>query len=344
MRSVDVAVVGCGVMGAAAGAALARRGREVLVLERFEVGHRHGSSHGRARIFRLSYDEPRYVRMATEALDLWRALEARQGTELLIRTGGLDAGDQVPANVAALRACGVPHELLDPEEARFRFDVSFEPGTRRVLHQADAATVRAERAVLAFTEELRAGGGELRERTRVVALHPGAAYCDLETEEERIRARVVVVAAGAWARSLLAPAGLDIPTTVTRETVAFFPLAPDYRPPALLEWSAPPRYALLDPAGTLKAAEHHAGPVVDPDAGTAEPDPGALRRLSAWVRERFPRAAPEPVEAETCLYTNTPDESFILERRGSVVIGSPCSGHGFKFAPLIGERLADLAG
>jgi sarcosine oxidase len=162
---------------------------------------------------------------------------------------------------------------------------------------------------------------------------------EIDSEEGALRARTAVVTAGAWARDLLAPTGFDLRVRPTRETVAYFRL--EEQVPTLLEWAGGFTYALPNPGEGLKAAEHMVGPEIDPDE-EGGPDQASVGRLRAWVRGRFPGAASEPHGVETCLYTNTADESFVLERRGSLVVGSPCSGHGFKFAPLIGERLATL--
>ena len=164
------------------------------------------------------------------------------------------------------------------------------------------------------------------------------------TRQEAAQANVVVVTAGAWARPLLASAGIDLPVTPSRETVAFFPVAPGTALPVFVEWvdGPGPLYALASPGQGLKTGWHHTGPEANPD-DKGKIERSVVERMAAWVGERFPAVKPVPHHTETCLYTNTADESFILERRGPVVVGSACSGHGFKFAPAIGERLAHLA-
>ena len=157
-------------------------------------------------------------------------------------------------------------------------------------------------------------------------------------------APVAVVTAGAWAQPLLARAGINVPLRVTRERVGYAEL-PDPSPlPTLIEWTeAPfhPRYALPVPdrPGVIKLGEHRAGATVDPDA--ADPGEDTPEGVARFLGERFPGG--RVTGLETCLYTNTADEDFVLDRVGPVVIGSPCSGHGFKFTPLIGRILADLA-
>jgi sarcosine oxidase len=339
---VDVVVVGAGVMGTAAARSLARAGREVVLLEQFDLGHARGSSHGRSRIFRLSYRDPTYVRMAQEALPLWRQLEEEAGEQIVRTTGGLDLGPAVDGHARALASCGASFEMLGGEEVAERFPAVRTPRDARALYQPEAGVIRADRAVSAFVRSSKNHGARVRDRTRVIGVAARRDGVEVRTADETLSAPVAVVTAGAWARGLLSGAGIDIPTRPTRETVAYFRLAAD-RLPTLVEWGAPAGYALPSPGQGIKAGEHGAGPEIDPDSESPGPNLASVERLRAWVSERFPSAQADPHHAETCLYTNTPDESFIVERRGPIVIGSPCSGHGFKFAPLIGEGLARMA-
>lgn len=341
MRAADAVVVGAGVMGSATGRALARSGVDVVLLERFPLGHARGSSHGRSRIFRFSYPDRRYVRMAMEALPLWREVEEDAGEELLVTTGGLDFGPVVTDHAEALGAEGARFDLLDKADVAARFPF-LRPPEGTALFQPDAGFVRADRAVAAFVRTAASAGAEVVEERPAVALRVEGGDAVVETEEETYRAPVAVVTAGGWARALLGPAGIDLPVRPTRETVGYFALDESLPVPAVVEWNEPAGYALRSPRQGIKAGEHGTGPDTDPnDEGT--PDPAALERLGRWVRSRFPDADPEPHLAETCIYTNTDDESFVLERHGPIVVGSACSGHGFKFAPWIGRRLAGLA-
>jgi len=326
---VRVAIVGAGVMGCAAARSLARRGHDVTIYERFEIGHKRGSSHGPTRIYRFSYPDERYVAMMKEAYTLWRELEAASQTKILFETGGLDMGKDLDAHIAAFEAHDIRYEVLDAHRAAERWpSLTLPEGD--VLFQADGGVVHAERAWDAFAQGALAAGARLLETRKIDDLGP----------DGFVDADVTVVTAGGWAKQLLATAGIELNVRPTRETVAYFEI-PDI-PPTLVDWGDPSVYALHDPVHGVKAGEHIAGPTTDPDE-SGEINDDSIRRLSEWVAVRYRDANATARHAETCIYTNTPDEHFVLERRGSVVIGSACSGHGFKFAPLIGARLADLA-
>jgi len=339
MKRYDVIVVGAGVMGSATAWWLARSSARTLFLERFRLGHDRGSSHGSSRIFRLSYPDPVYVAMAQESLELWRRAEAEAGEELLVTTGGLDLGPGIEANHAALRECGARSEMLSAAELSQRFPFLRHEGPG--VFQPDSGFVRAERAWAVLQTLARRRGAELREETVVERIEPSDDGAVVHTVTESIECTACVVTAGAWARDLLTSAGIALDTRATRETVSYF----SYEgppPPTVAEWVSPLRYALPAPGLGLKAGEHLAGPTADPnETGSVDHDSSA--RVGEWLAALYPGVHARPHLSETCLYTNTPDEDFVLERIGGVVVGSPCSGHGFKFAPLIGKRLSELA-
>jgi sarcosine oxidase len=327
-----VAIVGAGVMGAAAAWQLARRGHDVEIHEQFHIGHMRGSSHGRSRIVRLAYPEPEWVEFAEQAFAGWRELEAETGERLLELYGLLElVGDPATSSRDALEARGAEYELLDAAAARARWPIAVPDGWT-VLFQPEAGIVRADLAWQAFLDVAVKQGATLHESSRVDSL-------------AELDADVVVVTAGAWAGRLLEPEGIELPVKVTRETVAYFKL--DGPPlPSVVRLDPETRdhamYSLRDPIHGLKAGAHHAGAETDPD-DDGLPDLGLLDQISAWVGETYTTADPKPLGAETCVYTTTADERFILERHGRIVVGSACSGHGFKFAPAVGERLAVLA-
>lgn len=339
----EFVVVGAGVMGAATARALARQGREVVLLERFALNHDRGSSHGTSRIFRFSYHEERYVRMAMESLPLWRELEDETGTDLLTITGGLDLGAALmDDHIEALGAAGAAFEVLDAAAVGERFPhLRVQPG-ERALFQPDSGFVLAEASVAAMAASAVKHGADLREETTVRELRRSADGVEVVTDAETFRPSVVVVTAGGWGRGLLEGVDYALPVTPTLETVAFFDI-PTPVFPTLIDWRTPPFYSLPSPGRGLKVGEFRVGPVIDPDAADRVPSEESIAHMSAWVAERWRGADPRPTHAEACIYTNTPDEHFVLDRDGPVVVGSPCSGHGFKFAPWIGQRLAELA-
>jgi len=226
----------------------------------------------------------------------------------------------------ALEACGESYELLGAAAASMR-GVAL-PAGWAALWQPQAGIVHADRARRAFLDVALRRGARVVTGRRVESL-------------DALDADRVVVTAGGWVRKLVP----DVPVRVTRETVAYF--ARSGPPcPAVVELNEQTRthamYALHDPVHGLKAGAHRQGAEADPDVD-APPDRELVERISAWVRSRLPGVDPAPVASETCLYTSTADESFLLERRGRIVVGSACSGHGFKFAPAVGRRLAALA-
>lgn len=340
-----IAVVGAGVMGLATAWALASRGHDVVALEQFELDHRRGSSHGRSRIFRLSYPETDWVALAQDALRGWRELKAETGTEILVHHGLVDAVRDVEARARALAERGVRFEVLTGAQARERFCLAY-PDEAALLFQPDAGIVRADVARRAFRDAAAARGAEVREHARVERLEAHAEAVVLHGTDA-VTVDAVVIAAGGWVAGLTGPLGIDVPVTVTRETVAYFGVREGWTPPSVIDdlddhHAGESLYALAAPGVGLKAGVHRAGQPTEPDE-EGSPDPRLVGQVSDWVRRRFPAADPAPLAAESCLYTSAPGDRFVLERHGRVVVGSPCSGHGFKFAPAVGERLADLA-
>ncbi|HEX2029484.1 MAG TPA: FAD-dependent oxidoreductase [Nitriliruptorales bacterium] len=347
-----MAVVGAGIVGAAAAWQLVRRGRSVVLLERFTQGHSRGSSHGSARIFRLAYPHDDYVRLAQAALHGWHRLEQESGRTLLTTTGGIDHGHPlVTADLAgALSRCGAAHELLPPEAAGERW-----PGLRfdgPVLFQPDAGRLHADAALTAL-HGLVADGADVRFEQGVVEVVRSVGGVEVVTASDRWQAEVAVVAVGAWAGDVLL-GHLPLPALqVTVEQPAHFrPLDPSSAWPTFIHHRGGPGASGLAaralygaPAMAeegVKVGVHRAGVPVHPDDGPFTVDPGRLQRLRRYVEAWLPGLDPRPNAPTTCLYTTTPDEDFVVDRRGPLVVAAGFSGHGFKFAPAVGALLADL--
>jgi sarcosine oxidase len=352
-RDADIVVIGAGITGVATARVLAQAGRGVILVEQFDLGHERGSSHGASRIFRLSYPDPHYVRLAQGALQSWRELEAECGEQLIVQTGGLDFGPLAAENARALAACGVRHELLSGAQVSERWPIAA-AAAEQVLYQPDGGTTLADRAYRALLAAAVEAGTVVLDHGRVMGIELGHGSVRIRTDGDEVVARACVVAAGAWARDLLSGVEIELPVVPTRETVTYFSLPDPLALPPVIDDAVPDaeehgllrpgliNYALAAPGVGLKAGLHHAGPPADPDEpGT--PDPAVVRWVSTWAARRYPELDPEPIATDTCLYTNTADESFVLERHGRIVVASACSGHGFKFAPAFGRTIAALA-
>ncbi len=354
MPRFDVVIIGAGVTGSAALLALARRGVAVLGLERFAPGHDKGSSHGISRIIRYGYYEhPSYVPLVRHADALWRALEQKTGRTLRRRTGIIEIGapdaELITGTLASARLHDLPHDVLDAREVMRRFPAFRIPEHFVGVLQADGGWLEAEPAIEAQIDLARASGAELRSGVTVRAIEAGADGVRIVTGHGVIDAGTAIVAAGPWLPSLVP----DLPLQVTRQVVAWFdPLDPalftaDQFPVFMLETERGIHYGFPLHAAGLKVAKHfHRGEAVDPDnVGRAiSSDDEVLIRDA--IAAHVPAANGALRRATTCLYTMTPDGDFILDRlpgQPNVVVASPCSGHGFKFAPIVGEILADLA-
>lgn len=340
-------------MGSAAAWQLARRGIEVVLLERFEPGHANGASHGSSRIFRTSYAEPVYVSLAREAEQLWRELEADSASELLTITGGVDhgTGPWVDATAETLDTMGLPYQWLVPQEAAQRW-----PGLRfegRVLFHPGSGRIHADRAVAALQEAAVTHGAEVRHRSPVIAIDVlGDSRVRVTTDDGHIEARRAVVAAGAWAGDVLGDLVPLPPITVTQEQPAhFLPYHADTSWPSFThqpDVGAPGSsrfggvYGLSSGPEGVKVGFHGTGPRVHPDRRDFLPELEQLAALREYVRHWLPGVDADATTPISCTYATTPDSNFVIDRVGPVVVAAGFSGHGFKFVPAVGRLLADL--
>jgi sarcosine oxidase len=353
---VTVIVVGLGIMGSATAWALARRGVRVVGLEQYAPFHALGSSHGKTRIIREAYFEsPEYVPLVQRAYELWDELGERTGRRLLRVTGGvsigrLDSPFIVGARESAQRH-GLAHELLDAQEARKRFPVLALPDDFVALVEGRAGILFAEECWRAFCEDAVRHGAELRFGVRVHGFAPDGEGMTVETESGRLRADRVVVTAGPWSTTLLADLGL--PLEVRRVLVVH--VQPDdptrFRPEVL------PIFIMDVPEGEyygfpflpdqgVKFGRHDDGEVCTPESVRRTVTDDEVRWMTGVLQRYLPGAAREVLMTVTCLYTMTPDSHFMIDRHPEwpqVVFAAGFSGHGFKFASVMGEALADLA-
>jgi sarcosine oxidase len=362
METIEYAVVGAGLSGAATAWQLAARGHDVALLERSTPAHDAGSSHGSARIFRYAYPDEFYTGLVQDAKIGWDELARLSGKQLITPTGAVDFGAiRQPERLAGvLAARGIDHELLTPEEAHRRWpQIAFDS---QVLWHPDAGVIDAHESVAAMVSQAVTHGAELHNNWAVASITASnGGYLLTSADGRTLRAANVIVAAGGWLPQLLGSLALPssflagIPRIEVRQEQAYhFPYADRADAgsspwPTFIHkregWQA---YGL--PGGRdagfrgQKVAQYNGGKIL-PSA--AEQD-GQInqdnrRRVIEYVTQYLPGLVPEPYAETTCLFTNTPTEDFILDRADGITILSPCSGHGAKFAPLIGRLAADLA-
>lgn len=353
-------VVGAGLAGAATAWQLASRGHQVTLLERNVPASHDASSHGSARIFRYAYPEHFYTRAVVESKALWDGLVAATGTRLISPFGAVDYGsERNPRLLASVLADeGIEHELLSASEARTRWpQIGFDT---EVLWHPGAGVIDAETAVNAIVGLAVGNGARLLTDWSLRSIERnGSGYRLTSTSGETLDAGNVVVSPGGWLPRLLGSLSLPdaflagLPDITVRQEQAFHFRYIDHgsagRWPTFIHKAADIQaYGL--PGGRdagfagQKVAEYNGGPLIPSAAEqTGVVDPANRERVADYVRRYLPGLDPEPYAETTCLFTNTPNEDFLIDRVDNITILSPCSGHGAKFAPLIGQWAADLA-
>jgi sarcosine oxidase len=352
----DTIVLGVGGMGSATVYQLSKRGQRVLGLERFDIPHSMGSSHGVNRIIRLAYYEhPSYVPLLRRAYELWRELEQTVGEQLLFITGSLDAGPPgSPCFEGSLLSCkqhDLPHEVLDGAEINRRFPGYNLPSTHQAVLQPDGGYLMSERGIVAHVTAAQALGAEVHARETALGWEPRGDGIRVTTDHAVYEADRLVVSAGAWVGELVP--GLKRVTSPERQVLA---------------WLQPSRHELFSAArfpvfnlfvdeghyygfpivsvpGFKFGRYHHLDEQVDPNTLDREAGPRDEAILRSFAERYFPLGAGPTMAMRTCMFTNAPDEHFIIDLHPDderVVVASPCSGHGYKFCSVVGEIVADL--
>jgi len=352
MPQPDVIVVGLGAMGGAIAYHLGRRGLRVLGLDRHVPPHSHGSSHGRTRVIREAYFEhPVYVPLVQRAFALWRDLESETGADLIRVTGavmlGAPGSSAVQGSLRSAVEHGLPHEQVTAAEVLRRFP-ALRPDPGMVgIWEPGAGALAVEACVAAHLGAAGAEGAELRFDEPVISWRADAGGAEVTTARGRYAAGAVVLAAGAWMPGL-AP---ELPLQVERQVQLWF------RPAARPEFFRPDRcpvflweleggelfYGLPDFGDGVKCARHHGGETTTSDRVDRHVRAADVDEVRGFLRRHLPAADGPAVEGTVCLYTNTPNGHFLIDRHPehpNVWLVSACSGHGFKFAPVVGERVA----
>lgn len=360
MSSFDVIVIGLGGMGSAAVYQLARRGKRVLGLEQYTPAHDQGSSHGKSRVIRQAYFEhPSYVPLLLRAYELWAQIESETGEELLTITGGVMIGSPKSATVAgSIRSAqehGLFHEILDAIEIRKRFPPLKPVGEVIALYEKKAGFLRPEKSVNAHLQRATQLGATLQFEEPVLNWDAlGGDGVQVTTARGCYQAERLVVSPGAWALEMLK---LDLPLCVERQVLYWFdpvggiePFLPDRFP--IYIWEAEDGlqfYGFPAHSGQkegVKVAFFYMGVPCTPETINRTIQEDEILKMRSYLSDRIPALNGRLLNAVTCMYTNTPDQHFIIglhPKHPQVTIASPCSGHGYKFASVIGEILAELA-
>lgn len=354
--SYDIAVIGAGAVGSAAAYHLAKTGKKLLVIDRLTPPHPFGSSHGESRIIREAYFEsPVYVPLVQQAYNLWEELEKVSGNKLLLKTGGLMLGEPDSKVVqGALRSAvryNLPYEYLTHNEIK-RWFPSFKPTENTVgVYEKRAGILFPEQCISACIEKAKNANANFRFNETVQSIATDGTEVQVVTDKEKYTAAKVILSAGAWTKELLPD--LQLPLTVTRQVLFWFTClaqADNFLPQRfpIYVWQSERDkiiYGFPDLGSGIKIAVHHGGEKTDANTinrNVREEEINAMKELLDAhfnLRSSFSRAA-------VCMYTNTPDEDFIIDHHPlnkNIVIASPCSGHGFKFAIAIGKLLCDMA-
>jgi sarcosine oxidase len=343
-------------MGSAAAYHLARRGIRVLGLERFNIPHSLGSSHGVTRVIRLAYFEhPSYVPLLRRAYVLWRDLENKYGHRLLHITGSVDAGPPgsrvVEGSTTACRAHSLDHEVLTGAELGLRFPGYQLPGDYTAVFQPEGGFLLPELCISAHVMLATASGAEVHAREKVLGWEPHRDGVQVRTDRSTYQAGQLVIAAGAWVGGLVPELnGLAVPE---RQVLGWFqPSRPEWFTPSAfpvfnMEGEKGHYYGLpvFGVPGFKLGRYHHLEEEADPDTMQRDADGNDEQVLRAFAERYFAAAAGPVMALQTCMFTNTPDGHFIIDRHPrlpQVLIASPCSGHGFKMSSTIGEIVADL--
>ncbi|QIN78774.1 N-methyl-L-tryptophan oxidase [Rubrobacter marinus] len=353
----DVIVVGVGGMGSATAYHLARRGRRVLGLERFGIPHAMGSSHGHTRIIRMAYyEDPSYVPLIVRAYELWRELQRTAGEKLLYTTGSIDAGPPeswvFKGSWDSCKLHDLPHEVLTGAEVRRRYPGYRLPPETAALVQPDGGFLVPERCIVSYATAAQALGAEFHAHERVLEWEPLHGGVRVRTGRGTYEADKMVVTAGAWDGQLLGfLGGLAVPE---RQVLAWLqPLRPerfrlDNFPVfnLLVEEGRYYGFPVFGVPGFKFGKYHHLEEATDPETVDREVHDRDENLLRAFAERYFPEGAGPTMNLQTCMFTNTPDHHFVMDLHPEyeqVSFASPCSGHGFKFASVVGEIMADLA-
>jgi sarcosine oxidase len=351
----DVIVLGLGAMGAATLQHLSSRGYSAIGIDRYQPGHRYGSSHGKTRIIREAYFEaPEYVPLVRRAYQLWREMDNDTGQKLLnifgLLTVGGDDSELVNGVLKSSEMYGIACETLTRDEIMKRFPGAAPAADMRGVFEPTGGVLDPELCIRAHLEQARARGATIRDGERVVSWTSSDSGVEVKTDQDTYRAGSLVIAAGPWTSELLPE--LKLPLECWRVFYAHYDsvkrdlFTPDAFPISLWDTPGGSYYTIpYLPGQGMKVGRHDVGEVVNPDTMKRTVDVAELRYQTETVDRYMPGSTGRVLEAETCIYTVTPDHHFIIDRHpehSNVSYACGFSGHGYKFASVVGEIMADL--
>lgn len=352
-RTFDVLVVGLGAAGSSALYHLSKTGKKVGGIDQFRPPHTHGSSHGQSRIIRQAYHEdPRYVPFIKRAYALWEEIEKNSGKQLFLKTGGLMLGNPAAGVIKgaklSARMHDIPYAYLSNREISTRFP-ALKPSTDTVgVLEKNAGILFPEDCIKAHLAAAAANGAEIFTDEKVITIHPHPDAVEVKTNQGQYLANKVIIATGAWISAFIPD--LNLPLTVERQVLYWFKTdEPKFRVdnlPVYIWEYAPGKmfYGFPDLGDGMKVAHHHAGELTSPSALNCTISPEEIRSMKKVVSDYLNLNVVFNY-GTVCMYTNTPDERFIIDyhpQHKNIIIASPCSGHGFKFASVTGRLLSQL--
>uniref|UniRef100_A0A8C1YIN4 Peroxisomal sarcosine oxidase n=1 Tax=Cyprinus carpio TaxID=7962 RepID=A0A8C1YIN4_CYPCA len=356
----DCIVIGAGIQGSCTAYHLAKNKQKTLLLEQFVLPHSRGSSHGQTRVIRKTYEEDFYIQMMHESYELWAQLEREAGVELYRRTGLLVMGPENGKGFSRLKATMQRHKIptvfLEKQEFSQHIpNVNLADGNGALI-DTTAGVLYADRALRAVQRLFQSFGGVIKDGEKVIDIRPGAEVT-VTTGSGVYSGRSLVITAGPWANTLLTHTGLQLPLKVVKINVCYWK---EKIPGTYSVGQSFPCFIEMEPKegeydiyglpsneypGLMKVC-YHMGSETEPDERDKQTDRGDIDILVRYVTRCLPGLVPVPAVVESCMYTVTPDHNFVLDSHptyGNIIIGAGFSGHGFKFGPIIGKLLSQLA-
>lgn len=355
----DVIIIGAGIMGSATAFQLTEIGKKCLLIDKFSLGHSYGSSHGDSRIIRRSYPEKHFATLMRESYELWNQLESNYNEQFIVSTGGLDFGDNNSSDmkkvVDTVKHLDLPHELLSSQEITQKFPAFKLPDNYYGLYQPDAGIVLASKSVKFFQNNAQKKGLEILTGEKVSLLKEENDYILVSTKSKSFKAKKVIVCVGSWINEFFKNYRISHRTKILPVNFGYWKVQqPDHFKvgsfPIFIAWSDKTFYGFpsLERAGYFKMGAHysyHEKEFRSTDL-SKQLDETIIRDMVSFIDKTFPFANANDYDMDACYYTMNTDENFILDfhpDNSNIVIGGGFSGHGFKFAPLIGKILSDLA-